>query len=122
MIYIYNKDSEVVSKSKNLRGIRRAVGTFPVEFVRIYKAADGSGVMRVEFKKYVNTTMFSLLYPSYCVIPWGSFAVLCNSLRNWRNLYGVKLYVNGISQGLIGYDNAILFLGARKGWIFSRED
>lgn len=94
---IFNKYGNPISSSKNLRGIRRAVGTYPVQFVRINSYLDGSAIMKVEFKN-----------GNFSVIAWDSFRFLIDSLRNWRNLYGVKIYIDNIARGLIDPKNEYL--------------
>jgi hypothetical protein len=39
---------------------------------------------------------------------WASYWVLKNALRNWRNLYGVPLFVDGVESGVVGYRNPAL--------------
>jgi len=39
---------------------------------------------------------------------WSCFSVLKWSLRNWRNLYGARLFVNDVESGTVGYRNPAL--------------
>ena len=109
MITIYKKDGTVYNQSRNGMGIRKAVGRFPVEVVRIIVLEHGRGQISIYFKK-----LSFLNAPAACTFEWESFSVLCAKLKAWRNLYGVKLYVNGIAEGLIDKNNPALIRGMQR--------
>jgi hypothetical protein len=98
-----------VKRSRNLRGLREWVSRLQdgctVGRVSIYHNSTwkGSGVLRVEWHYHRL-----LCVRFYCQVPFASYAVLCNSLREWRNLYGVELFINGKRSGFVAYDNAEL--------------
>ena len=100
-IFLFDETGKVVSKSRNLAGIRRYVAQYAVARVRIKELKDGmvhaDGGIKVIFQ---NGWYWATRYSDY--------GVLLNSLRNWRNLYGVPLVVNGEPAGVVGYKNPAL--------------
>jgi len=104
MVEIRKESGEVISRSRNLRGLRAYAGKHWTEQVHINKKPDGGGTLTVRFAGGV-----------YCVTPFASFVVLCESLVNWRNLYGATLFVNDVESGEVGYKNAALRAHARFG-------
>ncbi len=103
MEQIIDKDGKVIQQSKNLRGIRSYVGKNRIDHVTIQLRAEGKGFLRIDFK---DRSSFSTFFASY--------AVLCCTLRNWRNLYGANLYTyHGMDHcdlGKIEYHNEYLCL------------
>ena len=97
MLCIYDKAGNILSRSRNLRGIRTTVGKQLVESVGIQKRGDGSGVLFVIFANGDNFTT-----------PFASYSVLCRSVLNWRNLYGAQLILNGLTAGMVGAYNEYL--------------
>lgn len=94
---ICRADGTVISRSRNLRGIRAAVGkrgVLEVEITKMGPKAASDGLLHVKF--YGG---------DYCLTGYASFDVLREGLRTWRNLYGVKLVINGEPAGEIGYSN-----------------
>jgi hypothetical protein len=94
MIVIRNKNGEIVSRSANLRGLRRHLTSHPAQSVQIAQYNGGSAYMIVEFQN-----------GDYCRSDWASYRVLCQSLANWRNLRGTPLF---IKSGNVGPDNVAL--------------
>ena len=95
---ILNKHGYIVSSSRNLRGIRRAVGKQLVRAVDVSITEKGIGKLTIWFE---NENFFSAAFSSY--------SVLLRTVRNWRNLYGVNLMVQGgILAGKISYSNDYL--------------
>jgi hypothetical protein len=93
-------------EKQKFSGIRRRVGRELVDAVWIDKvdkprsdAVPGGieGELRIFFhgKRTVIT--------SFC-----SFEVLKMSVRQWRNIYGAKLFVNGKESGVVSYTNPAL--------------
>jgi hypothetical protein len=81
---IRNPWGEVIQRSKNLRGIRRKVGRDEVRHIGVRQCEDNSGVLYILFQ---NGDNFSTHF--------ASFEVLKTSLRNWRNLHGCLIFING---------------------------
>ena len=97
MEYIRNENGAVIGKSKNLAGIRRYVSKNPIKCLAM-DSINGNGKLCILFE---NGSSFECNF--------ASFEVLKNVVRNWRNVYGAKLVVNGIeSQGYISYQNLAL--------------
>jgi hypothetical protein len=96
MEVILDKDGKTIRTSRNLRGIRRHVSENWVKAVHITQTGY-AGALTVAFGNGDDyTTKFA------------SFDVLKNSIRNWRNLYGARLVVNGEDCGLIAKYNVHL--------------
>ena len=89
MIYIRNKNGDIVGRSKNLGGIRRFASRYGIESIYLGGHADGSGIMTVYFCGASATA------------PFASFEVLQKFVRNWRNAHGVPMNVNGINRGIV---------------------
>jgi hypothetical protein len=90
MIYIYNKYSHIISKSKNLSGIRRRAVKHGVTSVNLERLLDGDGLLSVFFNDDSHTCVF---FPS--------FQVLQKFVRQWRTARGAKLVVDGIDGGFV---------------------
>lgn len=95
--YLYDEQGRVVRKSRNLRGIREYVSRMPVSHVMIQELDRGEGGIKVMFQ---NNWYWTGRFACFGVLKW--------ALRNWRNLYGAPLTVNGQPGGLVGYRNAAL--------------
>lgn len=97
-IYIRNSEGAIVSKSRNLRGIREYVGRNLVKTVDATEVgARGEGQLSILFD---NGDSFQTNF--------ASFTVLLESLKTWRNLYGAPLTIGGKSRGNVGYSNPAL--------------
>lgn len=81
---IKNSAGEVIQRSKNLRGIRRKVGRDAVRHIGIRQCECNCGYLYILFH---NGDNFSTNF--------ASFEVLKTSIRNWRNLQGCLISVNG---------------------------
>ena len=90
-------DGEPIQRSQNLRGIRRYVGQNLVSFVELKAIDKGMGMLYIVFD---NGATFET--------PFASYAVLKNAVRQWRNLYGADLKIEGEDKGTIAYDNPAL--------------
>jgi hypothetical protein len=92
MLSIWDRHGNIVSQSRNLRGIRQAVGKDRVKFVAIERRPHHEGDLYIEFE---NGNRFRT--------DFASFEVLKDTLRNWRNLHGARLYVDGREVGHVYY-------------------
>ena len=97
LLTIWNRFGNVVSRSRNMRGIRQAVGREVVNFVAIDRRPRGEGNLFIEFS---NMNWFKT--------DFASFDVLKDAVRRWRNLYGALLLVDGKVSGKVGYRNPAL--------------
>lgn len=87
MEYIYDKDGKVISKSKNLRGIRRYVATNAIEKVMLFSQEAG---IRIVFK---NGDYWKSQFADYSVLRW--------MVSNWRNIYGASLIIDNYFAGVV---------------------
>ncbi len=99
-VTIRDKNDEAISKSRNLRGLRRAVGYRMVYKVSIDRWSNGEGKLCVIF---INRDS--------CEVNFASYSVLCDTVRKWNNLYGVPLFVKGDIKGNIEWFNPALMSG-----------
>ncbi len=87
MLVIRDKDGNIISRSQDLRGIRRYVGSYhagPIKMIDISQLPKGEGKLSILFENGANfETNFA------------SFTVLEISIANWRNLYGARISVDG---------------------------
>jgi hypothetical protein len=97
MEYIRNENGAVIGKSKNLAGIRRYVSRNLIKCLAIDSIGNGNGKLCILFD---NGSSFECNFTS--------FEVLKNFVRNWRNVYGAKLVVNGFESQGISYQNIAL--------------
>lgn len=100
MLVIRDRYGNFVSESRNLRGIRQAVGREAVSLVAIESRSTGEGDLHIGFQ---NGNRFRT--------DFASFDVLKDAVRRWRNLYGASLVVDGKREGKVGYGNPALFEG-----------
>ena len=94
---VYDCDGKPINRSSNLRGIRRYVGQNLVEFVDLRKIDKGMGMLYIVFE---DGSTFET--------PFACYSVLKNVVRNWRNLYGADLKIEGEDKGKVGYKNSVL--------------
>lgn len=94
---IRDTDGKVIQRSRNLRGIREFVGKHLIKVVDISKIGTSEGKLCILFEDgYSFETNFA------------SFQTLKETVRNWRNMYGAPLLINGISRGIVKVDNSFL--------------
>jgi len=102
MLYILYEHGDIVSRSQNLAGIRKEVGRQQVRVVAIRQLLMGEGLLHIDFESgWTFETNFA------------SFEVLMDTIRNWRNLYGASLRVNGKREGTVGYRNKALLIASK---------
>lgn len=94
---IRNRAGNVISSSRNLRGIRAYVSKNIITVLDISKIGDWEGKLSILFD---NDNSFETNFASY--------DVLKNFVRNWRNTYGAPLTVNGEANGKVSYKNPAL--------------
>lgn len=100
MIEIHSSQGEVVSRSRNMAQLRRAVSKNLVKLVEISGENDRSeGLLRIEFEN-----------GNVCVVPFASYQVLKQVISQWRSLYGAPLKVNGQDKGKVENRNEALKL------------
>lgn len=75
--------------------------------VAISSLPRGEGFLRIDFMNgdYFETT-------------FADFGVLMHALRNWRNLYGAPLVVDGKHRGKVAYGNPALQERAPRWFLF----
>lgn len=99
MEVIRDCEGNVISQSKNLAGIRRYVGKHTIKWLAI----DTIGKNGLEGKLMIlfgDGSSFETNFASYTVLKiW---------IRNWRNVYGAPLLVNGRPKGIVEYYNPSL--------------
>jgi hypothetical protein len=106
---IIGPTGEVVGTSRNLAGIRRLVSKKLIKELEIGRKevmlGEGSpksevasdGVLRILFD---DGTRYATDFASY--------TVLKNFVRQWRNVYGAPLLVEGKARGKVDYKNEAL--------------
>ena len=95
---IIGPGGKTVVRSRNLAGVRRYLRNHLVTRVNIWQFADSRhselGALEILFDK-----------GEWYRTRWESFSLLKWALRNWRNLYGVPLFIHGKPCGKIGFHN-----------------
>jgi 2'-5' RNA ligase len=93
-----------------LRVLRRRVSRELIDSVwvqKVNKPDDGSGLRACGFGVDGELIIFfrgkQSAKSEFC-----SFEVLKSAVRQWRNLYGVRLFVNGSEAGTVSYNNPAL--------------
>lgn len=103
---IIGKDGRVLQRSRNLRGIRRAVGEVLVSTVAVRRIDrpgwSGAGELSIRFADSPHGNPYD---GASFRMEWASYSVLVDFVRRWRNLYGAALIVNGVPAGVVGKDN-----------------
>ena len=94
---IRDSEGKAINTSRNLRGIRRYVGQNLIKVLSIDAIAKGEGKLMILFD---NKASFETNF--------ASFNVLRDQVRQWRNVYGAPLRVNGVDCGKVSKDNAAL--------------
>lgn len=101
---IRNAAGLVHSWSQNLTGLRREVGRRLVRVVSIEQTDRYyGGRLMVLFEDGLN-------YEG----TWADFGILCELLRNWRNMHGAPLQMHRRPAGMVGYRNP--WLQAASKW------
>ncbi len=93
-LHIRDYKRKIISSSRNLRGIRRHLQWYNVRFVDISRVGMGKGQLSILFD---NGDTFQCNF--------ASFSVLKETIRNWRNLYGVRLLVDGVASHIVCITN-----------------
>lgn len=93
---IRDTDGNVVSRSRNLRGIRTYVSktTNLISVLSIDRLAHDEGKLMILFS---NGDSYETNF--------ASFDVLKGFVRRWRNVYGAPLRVNGYVSACVSKDN-----------------
>ena len=96
---IRDREGRVVSKSRNLAGIRRYVGgrTPPlIKVLDVSEIGDEEGKLSILFGSGYS------FETNFC-----SYSVLKGFVRRWRNVHGAPLSVNGQPAGLVSTTNPV---------------
>lgn len=94
---IRDKDGCVIQRSQNLAGIHRYVSNHIIKVLSVDEIAEGEGKLCILFDNGASyETNFA------------SFVVLKMHVRQWRNVYGAPLLVNGKDCGKVSYKNEAL--------------
>lgn len=96
-IEIRDRNGAVVSKSANLRGIRRETGRHLVKVVGISELPNEEGRLCILFQN-----------GNSCEFDWPDFDALKETVRRWRNLYGAPLKIGELSSGVVSPRNSFL--------------
>jgi hypothetical protein len=99
MLVVRDRDGNVISKSRNLAGIRRYVGGHTPPLIKVLDVSeigDGEGKLSILFE---NGCSFETNFASY--------SVLQGFVRRWRNVHGAPLTVNGQPAGVVSNRNPI---------------
>jgi hypothetical protein len=96
-IEIRDQSGKVIGRSRNLRGIRAYVGKHIVKVCAIDQIGQWEGKLLVLFESGAS-----------CETNFASWTVLKMFVRNWRNMWGAPLRVNGIECGAVSSRNAAL--------------
>lgn len=86
--------------------IRRILGRHVIDRVEIWKGDNwgSEGNIRIVYKENGRADSPRKVWED----SWACYDVLKWALRNWRNLYGVRLIVNGQEAGTVSYRNPAL--------------
>lgn len=85
---MYNiiKNSFVIHRSSNLRGLRRYLTMHPAKYVHLHAYEDNSALLEVMFYN-----------GAFSNVPFADFSVLKDVVSRWKNLKGaavIKHFVN----------------------------
>ena len=98
MEVIRDRDGNVISRSRNMRGIRRYVSDRIIKRVAIGEIGNREGKLMILFE---DGSSYETNFAS-----WG---VLRQTVRQWRNLYGAPLqYCDTHDAGTVHYYNMYL--------------
>ena len=99
MMSIRDRDGNVISKSRNLAGIRRYVGGHTPPLIKVLDVSeigDEEGKLCILFE---NGCSFETNFASY--------SVLKGFVNRWRNVHGSPLTVNGQPAGAVSTHNPV---------------
>ncbi len=100
---ILNRKGEVISRSRNLAGIRRYVGNHIIKVLSVSRIGNGDeGKLCILFE---DGSSFETNF--------ADFGVLCGFVRRWRNVRGAPLVFCGDKAGVVRRDHALLEVYAR---------
>jgi hypothetical protein len=99
MMCIRDRDGNVISKSRNLAGIRRYVGG---HIPPLIKVLDVSEIGDMEGK-------LCILFESGCSFETNlaSYSILKGFVSRWRNVHGAPLTINGQPAGVVSSRNPV---------------
>jgi hypothetical protein len=101
--YLYDPQGNPVKKSRNLRGIREYISNRLVSNIQIraIPGTDRGGMLQGGIKvEFADGHYWMGRFASISTLKW--------TLRNWRNVYGAPLYVDGTLVGKVSYRNPAL--------------
>jgi hypothetical protein len=101
-LQIRDAAGKVVSRSRNLRGVRAYAGKHNCRNVFLSRMANGGGRLRLQFQ---DGETF--------LVEFASFRVLCRTVAAWRNIYGARLYIQHIPRGRVSAKNSALIRGGQ---------
>jgi hypothetical protein len=99
MMFIRDRDGNVISQSRNLAGIRRYVSGHTPAVIKVLDISEigiGEGKLSILFE---NECSFETNFASY--------SVLKGFVSRWRNVYGAPLTVNGQPAGKVSTHNPV---------------
>jgi hypothetical protein len=100
---------DVVGTSRNLAGIRRLVSKKLIKELEIGRKEVmlGEGTPKSEV---VSDGILRILFTdgTRYATDFASYSVLKNFVRQWRNVYGAPLIVEGVPRGKVDYKNEAL--------------
>ena len=99
MMFIRDRDGNVISQSRNLAGIRRYVGGHTPPLIKVLDISEigaGEGKLCILFE---NECSFETNFASY--------SVLKSFVSRWRNVHGAPLTVNGQPAGVVSTSNPV---------------
>lgn len=96
MPQILDKQGKVFQSSRNLAGIRKAVGQYPVETIKLTKLPDGEGKLFIRFKDYGTGNRFN---GATFEQKFASYSVMEDFVSRWRNVKGVGIERNPSQLG-----------------------
>ncbi len=99
MMSIRDRAGNVISKSRNLAGIRRYVSGYNPPLIKMLDISEigaGEGKLCILFE---NDCSFETNFSSY--------SVLKGFVRRWRSVYGATLTVNGQPAGVVSSRNPV---------------
>lgn len=96
MEVIRDKAGNIIGRSRNLAGIRRYTSNHLIKQMDLSAIGENGseGQLSILFDDGVS------FQTNFC-----SLQVLKNFVRNWRNVYGAPLLVNGQDCGKVDYHN-----------------
>lgn len=111
---IQSRTGKTLNRSRNQRGIRRMVGTLPIQSVEVRKLYLGKingpeAKLIIIFGRKQYPYLSNGWQDATYEIPFYSYSMLLEVVRRWRNLYGAPLIVNGYDTGtVVGSKNKFL--------------